>query len=521
MMDMANQHCLVWLKKDLRVHDHEPLLLASRAKDFLCVYLFEPEVLAGPEYDTCHHEFLRESLAELQDKLRRRGAELHTMRGEATDCLSRLHAVYPFSCLLSHQETGHAVSYRRDLRVSDWCRAKGIKWHESSQHGIVRPLVSRDGWAKRWGQFMKAETCTPPERWTNCWSRRPTPDQQRTGKPGLETVIWSVEDLKNDLGELSPDKPLRQRGGEKQALACLQSFLHERGQEYRTDMSSPSRAWEGCSRLSPYLSFGCISLRHVHQSCQARQTEIKALRPKPASWGTSLSSFQGRLRWHCHFMQKLEDEPSIEFANMNRAFDGLREDDFDEALFDAWCQGRTGYPLVDACMRALHQGGWINFRMRAMLMSFAAYHLWLHWRRPAVFLAKHFLDFEPGIHYSQVQMQSGVTGINTVRIYSPIKQVVDQDPQGDFIKRFVPELEGVPAAFLPEPQLMTPLDQQAYGCVIGKDYPAPIVTHKVAYQAARQRVFAWRQRPEVKAQAEKVYQKHGSRRRPSEQRRRS
>ena len=130
-------------------------------------------------------------------------------------------------------------------------------------------------------------------------------------------------------------------------------------------------------------------------------------------------------------MQKLEDEPAIEWRNFARVFNGLRPGDATplEGLhrdhFEAWCEGRTGYPMVDACMRQLRATGWLNFRMRAMLVSFAAYHLGLHWREPGLFLARQFLDFEPGIHWSQMQMQSGTTGINTLRIYSPAKQARD------------------------------------------------------------------------------------------------
>jgi deoxyribodipyrimidine photo-lyase len=213
-------------------------------------------------------------------------------------------------------------------------------------------------------------------------------------------------------------------------------------------------------------------------------------------------------------MQKLEDEPAIEFENMARVFDGLRENDFNQESFQAWCEGRTGYPMVDACMRALHRTGWLNFRMRAMLVSFASYQLWLHWRPTAVYLARHFLDFEPGIHFSQFQMQSGVTGINTVRIYSPAKQVLDQDPHGQFIRRYVPELAAVPDEYLPEPHRMPPLLQQSLGCEIGKHYPFPIVDYKAATKAAKDRLFAVRKRSEAKAEARRVYQKHGSRRRP-------
>lgn len=210
-------------------------------------------------------------------------------------------------------------------------------------------------------------------------------------------------------------------------------------------------------------------------------------------------------------MQKLEDEPRIEFENMNRAYDGLREEQFNQRYFEAWCEGRTGYPLVDACMRALHQHSWINFRMRAMLVSFASYHLWLHWRPTAVYLAQHFLDFEPGIHFSQFQMQSGTTGINTLRIYSPIKQVKDQDPEGKFIREFVPELFDVPIEYIAEPHKMPRMLQTMAGCVIGRDYPKPIVDHQTAYRAARARMDVARKNPAAWSESRQVMKRHGSR----------
>ena len=128
-------------------------------------------------------------------------------------------------------------------------------------------------------------------------------------------------------------------------------------------------------------------------------------------------------------------------------------------------------------MRALRQTGWLNFRMRAMLVSLPP-TIWLHWRPTAIFLAQQFVDYEPGIHYSQCQMQSGTTGINSVRIYSPIKQVADHDPDGQFIKRWVPELEAVPNEYIAEPDKMPATVQLSAGCVIGRDYPAPLVSHR-------------------------------------------
>ncbi|MBC7779107.1 MAG: FAD-binding domain-containing protein, partial [Proteobacteria bacterium] len=312
-----------------------------------------------------------------------------------------------------------------------------------------------------------------------------------------------------------------QRGGESIARSTLASFLEVRGVDFQKAMSSPCTAFDSCSRLSPYLAWGAISMRCVAQAAAARSREVRALNDAKSAvdprWSASLRAFQGRLRWHCHFMQKLEDEPRIEFENFSRVYDDLR-DAADVAhgvgatRMAAWQHGETGYPMVDACMRALHRCGWINFRMRAMLVSFASYHLWLHWRPTSVFLAQHFLDFEPGIHFSQFQMQSGTTGINTVRIYSPAKQVLDHDPQGEFIRRHVPALERVPARWLAEPHLMPASIQREASCVIGRDYPAPIVEHALAYREARERIGALRRRPEARNEADAVQAKHGSRR---------
>jgi deoxyribodipyrimidine photo-lyase len=479
---------LVWFKRDLRVHDHAPLISACAHTDALAVFILEPEWLQSPECDGSHIEFALACLAELRRALADRGMPLLVRIGSAEHVLDQLHAATHFTHLLSHEETGSGWSYTRDKQVARWCQANDVDWREFTQTGVVRRLRSRAGWSSHWQVRMD----TPLLQANMRFQPATTLDQ-----PDLPTLA--------DLG-LAPHGKLLQAAGEKAAHRTLQSFLHVRGYDYRKALSSPLSAQDGGSRLSPHLAFGTISLRTVHQA-----TEAAIASTPDRTLAYALRGFAGRLRWHCHFMQKLEDEPGIEFHNFARVCDGLREDDFNAEYFAAWCEGRTGYPMVDACMRSLLATGWLNFRMRAMLVSFASYHLWLHWRPTGIFLARQFLDFEPGIHWSQMQMQSGTTGINTLRMYSPTKQAMDQDPSGLFIRRWVPELGRVPLPYLAEPWKMDVSVQRMAGCVIGADYPAPIVDDKTAGKAAKDRMYALRTTEQARTEAGQVQARHGSR----------
>jgi deoxyribodipyrimidine photo-lyase len=479
---------LVWFKRDLRVHDHAPLLATCTHTDALALFVLEPEWLQSSECDGSHIEFALACLAELRTALAERGMPLLVRIGSASQVLAELHAATHFTHLLSHEETGAGWSYTRDKQVATWCQTNHVTWQEFTQTGVVRRLRSRTGWSSRWQARMDA-----PLLHANMHFKPATTLKQ----PGLPTLA--------DLG-LAPHGKILQAAGEQAAHRTLQSFLHVRGYDYRKALSSPLSAQDGGSRLSPHLAFGTVSLRAVHQA-----TEAAIANTADRTLAYALRGFAGRLRWHCHFMQKLEDEPDIEFHNFARACDGLREDAFNGDYFAAWCEGRTGYPMVDACMRSLLATGWLNFRMRAMLVSFASYHLWLHWRPTGIFLARQFLDFEPGIHWSQMQMQSGTTGINTLRMYSPTKQAMDQDPSGLFIRSWVPELGRVPLPYLAEPWKMDVRVQRMAGCVIGSDYPAPIVDDKVAVKAAKDRMYALRTTEQARTEAGQVQARHGSR----------
>jgi len=495
---------VVWFKRDLRLDDHQPLTNAAAAGPCLCLYVYEPEVVESEEFDSSHLQFINESLEELDGRLRQIGGRMVYRCGSMVEILDRLHREHGIDALWSHEETGNQVTYDRDRRVATWAKQHGVPWREVPQNGVVRRLKSRDGWSKRRDQFLRTRLAETPTKLQH-------PVQVETEK------IRSA----GDLNLAASQKTDLQQGGQSAAEQVLRSFLIERGQDYSSEMSSPVTAFSSCSRLSTYLAWGCVSMKSVVHQLRERQAELRELRGSGqpiGGWLKSLRAFESRLSWHCHFMQKLEDQPSIEFENMSRAYDGLREEEFHQNRFDAWCEGQTGYPLVDACMRALRQHSWINFRMRAMLVSFASYHLWLHWRPTSVYLARHFLDFEPGIHFSQFQMQSGTTGINTVRIYSPIKQVKDQDPSGEFIRRYVPELANVPDEHLAEPHKIPMSQQFAASCVIGADYPRPIVQHDVAYKTARERIMSVRNLEAARTEAKQVVAKHGSRKRSTRKR---
>lgn len=492
---------LVWFKRDLRIADHAPLAYAAAHGSVVALYIYEPIITDAAIFDASHLVFLNQCLAELQRALDDIGVPLIFRRGEAVPVLDALKRETQFATLASHEETGNGVTYARDIAVKRWCEANQTVWMEWPQHGVIRRLKSRNGWAKRWDERMSTALIETPQCINENLSRATSTGILDCAALGLPASSKRV-----------------QHGGRDAGLRLLESFLDARSHNYQREMSSPSLAWTSCSRLSTHLALGTVSLREAAQRCALKQIELHGRKhegePIPENWQRSLQSFQGRLHWHCHFMQKLEDEPQIEFEHFSRSFDGIRpleyDTDFNHEAYAAWCEARTGYPMVDACMRALIETGWINFRMRAMLVSFASYQLWLDWRPVARHLAKHFLDFEPGIHYSQIQMQSGTTGINTPRMYSPIKQAIDQDASGVFIKRYLPMLSDIPPTLLAEPHLLSASEQAEYHCVVGQDYPPPIVEHKAAFRLARERYGAFRNSPSARQDADKVQAKHGS-----------
>lgn len=473
---------LIWLKRDLRVHDHPALTLAAGLGRVLPVHVVEPELWAQPDTSARQWEFVAESLADLREALGALGLPLVVRVGDAVEVLAGLCKRHGITRIVSHEETGNLWTYARDRRVAEWARAAGVEWVELPQSGVVRRLPSRDIWAASRDGFMAAPALPVPAI-----------AAVEGVEPGL---IPSARALK-----LAADPcPHRQLGGRTRAVELLDSFLAQRGEPYRVAMSSPLSAERACSRLSPHFAVGTLSIREVVQAVAVRQAE----RPG-GKWGGSLSSFQSRLAWRDHFMQKLEVQPSIELRDLHPVA-VTRPRELDATRTAAWASGETGLPFLDACMRYLRATGWLNFRMRAMVISVASYHLWLDWRATGAHLARMFTDYEPGIHWPQVQMQSGTTGINIPRIYNPVKQGLDQDPSGAFVRRWLPELAPVPDGFLQEPWLWPEARR-----LLGHRYPEPVVDIASAAREARERIWTARRSAGFAETASEIVRRHASR----------
>ncbi|MEM8901483.1 MAG: FAD-binding domain-containing protein [Bacteroidota bacterium] len=476
---------IVWFKRDLRLSDHEPLCLACQdVAKVLLVYFWEPSLMEDVHMDARHIQFIRESLMEMQVGLAPYNLQVEILRGEVEEVLTELSNHLEIGTIFSYQESGTGITYRRDLSVKEWTRKHSVKWVEAKMDGVDRGRKNRSGWR----DVMLADLCKPVF----------TPDFR-----SIQPIILP-EPLQKRRETLSTGERIEgfQQGGEKIANRYMLGFLKKRFPDYLANISKPEASRRSCARISPYLTWGNVSARQVFQQSMYRLGELTSQGEKRA-----LEGFIARLLWRGHFIQKFEMEERIEYENMNSAYDQIRVE-WNEEAYKSWEEGHTGYPLVDAAIRCVKETGYLNFRLRAMLVSFLTHHLWLDWKRGAHFLARMFLDFEPGIHYPQFHMQAATTGIHTLRIYNPVKQSLEHDPEAIFIKKWVPELAALPDHLALKPWTATYLEEKLYHFRKGVDYPLPVVDINQTYQHAQKVLWEMKDKPEVKSEASRLMAKH-------------
>ena len=462
---------LLIFHRNLRIEDNAALYNASLNQDYSSVFIFDKEYWSQSDRSVNQLKFVIDSLNELELELKKFNVNLYVFEGSLRDFACYMNQNHPNSNLHMNHTT-ETEYFSRNLKALK--QNFSLSVNEYKDFGIQITNQNRDCWASDWQNYMKSETYKIPS----------------VSKKFKTMNLPKFSEFKNYVNNCSAHI---QKGGTISGKGLLTSFLEKRCKGYSKKMSNPSDAVIACSRLSPHIAFGTLSVRSIYQELE------KNINNSKYRW--DLYSFKKRLHWHCHFIQKLDTQPSLQHQSMHPDCDNLRTET-DNELIEKWITGNTGFPFVDACMLYLKKYGWINFRMRAMLMSFASYNLWQPWQKTSPLLASTFTDYEPGIHICQVQMQSGVTGINLPRIYSVTKQSLDQDPDASWIKEQIPDLRNIEK-------------EKIHNAELGELYKEKIVDIKSSAKKARELVWQIRGNANFKAKARAVYQLHGSRKRPS------
>ena len=452
---------VVWFKRDFRTLDHAPLHAASFADEVFPLAVIEPSIWDAGDLSKRHYQFVKESMHDLDQRLQKMGNQLHVRVDEMIPVLETLYATWGQFTMHSHMEHGLSHTYERDKAVKAWMDAHQCRWTETPGFG-----VKRGTYVGHRPSFMKTYLKEPVY---------PVPRSLKT----VNKVPNGFSDSSILDGYTPPGTPASNplKGGETAAIKQANSFFQTRTKTYLKHMTKPAYSFTSSSLLSAYLTWGNISIKSLHK---ATQNHLDSPEKKPKK---ALQSFSSRVYWHCHFVEKVEMKPWINTVSKDPRYEGVRTTN--EEWFERFKKGTTGFPFVDACMRFLHAKAWLNFRQRAMLTSFACNTLLLDWRDVGQFLAQSWIDYEPGIHWSQIQMQSGLIAPRHIPIYDVIKQSKETDPDGVFIQSQIPELAACSSANIHEPWKLA-----------DNPYIAPMIDYDAILNENKEKLYAIKKLPE-------------------------
>jgi deoxyribodipyrimidine photo-lyase len=457
---------LLWLRRDLRLHDHPALSAAAQAGTMTIAFCFDQQLLGGRHRSGSRTRFMLESLVELRGELKERGSHLFVLKGDPATELRGL----------ADQVTATEVHFSADVGPFARRRQREVKeaMEELGAEVIPHPgLFCVD--ALRDIRTGAGDPYTVFAPFHRNWLKQPRRDVLRMPAklppPGASRGFGRLPTLES-LG-LEPEVTEPARGGESAARESLRRFLDGRVDGYAED--NDTLTGESVSRLSPYLHFGCISPREVEDRLGPSDSE---------------QAFRRQLCWRDFYAHVLGHFPGNARAEFQERYRGTLQWVESAQRFDAWREGQTGYPVVDAAMRQLLREGWMHNRARLVVGSFLTKDLGIDWRLGERWFMRLLLDGDQASNNGNWQWIASV-GVDPQpparRIFNPMRQQQRFDPDGAYVREYVPELREVPGEYLREPWTMPAQVQELVGCRIGHDYPEPIVDHAEARREALDR----------------------------------
>jgi deoxyribodipyrimidine photo-lyase len=483
---MTLRNSLVWFRRDLRVEDHAALHHALRASGkVFCAFVFDTGILAGLPRDDRRVQFIHASLGELDARLRAWGAYLIVRHGRAADEIMRLAEELDVESVFANHDYEPAA-IARDSDVQQRLREAG----RSLQTFKDQVIFEKDEVLTQTGGAFSVFT-----PYKNAWLKRLAAQPEAldafetapfaaalapaSTSPSAGHALPSLE----ELGFVPPADPI-DPAGMSGAQELLDAFLR-RIDDYRTQRDFP--ALDSTSRLSVHLRFGTLSIRSLVRMLQDRT-------------GDGAATWLSELIWREFYMMILQRHPRVVMQSFKAAFDKVAWEEGKAAddAFAAWCEGRTGYPLVDAAMAQLNRTGFMHNRLRMVTASFLTKDLGISWLRGERWFAQQLNDYELSSNNGgwQWAASTGCDAQPWFRIFNPVTQSKRFDPDGAFIRRWLPQLAGLEGAAIHAPWLAKPAALERAGLVLGRDYPHPIVDHEQARERTLARFGALRAEPD-------------------------